>query len=410
MPTPRRARLARRSSAFAACGACALLAVPALAGSASAGTPAALPVLHISPVASASTSATPPQSLPDDIAALGGNLFVTYQNGVSATGGAAGSGVTQSSIVEYSPQGAVLQTWLLTGRCDGLGADPQLGVVIATVNEDNNSYLATLAPGQASPATYTYSPDPAQQATGETSSNGGTDSVTVGPDGTIYIAHSNPDPGYPSTAATYTATLSGSTATLTPLFPVDGSATEVSTGQPTTLALTDPDSNRYLPASAPVLPGALLQDSQGDGKVVIVDHPHTGSQSLRQLSLSNAENATQPTIDDLEEVTGPGTLYVVDQGAGTVQAIDTTDFTPGTIVVSQPADSGNTGQLGVLDPTTGVITHFASTFTSPKGLVFVPASVPTPALPESPFAAALPIGALGIAGAAVVLRRRRATA
>ena len=74
-------------------------------------------------------------------------------------------------------------------------------------------------------------------------------------------------------------------------------------------------------------------------------------------------------------MTGPGTLYVVDQGAGTVQTIDTAGFTPGTLVVAQPADSTTnpptTGQLGVLDPATGVITHFANTFSSPKGLVFV---------------------------------------
>jgi hypothetical protein len=80
----------------------------------------------------------------------------------------------------------------------------------------------------------------------------------------------------------------------------------------------------------------------------------------------------QPTIDDLVEVTGPGTLYVVDQGAGTIQTIDTSGFAPGTIVVAQPLDSGNSGQLGVLDPVTGVITHFSNTFNSPKGLLFVP--------------------------------------
>jgi hypothetical protein len=66
---------------------------------------------------------------------------------------------------------------------------------------------------------------------------------------------------------------------------------------------------------------------------------------------------------------------VVDQGAGTLQTIDTSGFTPGTLVVAQPADSTTVpptaGQLGVLDPTTGVITHFSNTFNSPKGLVFV---------------------------------------
>jgi hypothetical protein len=111
---------------------------------------------------------------------------------------------------------------------------------------------------------------------------------------------------------------------------------------------------------------------------VIVRRPHSDRQQLQRLLLINAETPSlQPTIDDIAEITGPGTLYVVDQGADTVQTIDTANFTPGTLVVAQPADSTTTpptvGQLGVLDPTTGVITHFTNTFNSPKGLVFVPA-------------------------------------
>ncbi|MGI8751834.1 MAG: hypothetical protein ACR2MN_05915 [Acidimicrobiales bacterium] len=297
---------------------------------------------------------------------------MTYQNGVGPDGSPSPTGVTQSSVVEYGRKGKAIRTWQITGRVDGLTADPAHFRVFATANEDNNSSLYVIEPDMTVPTHYTYSPNPAQQAPGETSPNGGTDSVTIGAFGAVYVAHSNPDPGFPSTAATYEMTLGGTTAKLAPVFSVDGQATDVTTGQPVTLALTDPDSNRYISGSAPVLPRTLLQVSQGDGQIAIVNHPDTAQQSLSRLLLHNAENALQPTIDDVVEITGPGTLYVVDQAAGTVQTIGTHGFAPGSLVVAQPADSGNVGQLGIVDPTTGVITHFPNTFASPKGLAFVP--------------------------------------
>ena len=351
---------------------CTALGVPFLVSGSSSGA-TSLPVITPKPFAVGNITAAPPQLNPDDIAVLGGNLYVTYQNGVGPDGSPSSKGVFQSTVVEYSRAGAVVQSWLLLGRCDGLGADPLHNRVLASVNEDNNSSLFSITPGNPTPFHYSYFPNPSELAGTETSPNGGTDSISVGPKGTIYIAHSNPDPGVPNTAAVDTVTLIGTNALLKPLFRVDSTAEDVVTHQLVKLALTDPDSNRLIAAAAPVLPGAFLQDSQGDGQVIIKQ----GS-LLERLVLKNAETpALQPTIDDMVEVTGPGTLYVVDQGADTIQTIDTKGFTPGTIVIAQPADSTTkpvtVGQLGVLDQTTGLITHFPNKFTSPKGLVFVPA-------------------------------------
>lgn len=399
--------ISSRVGRLAACGACALAAVPALGGAADAAT--TLPNITPTPFVSGSSTAMPAQNKPDDIVTLGGNIYVAYQNGVGADGTPPPGQNAQSTIVEYSPAGTTLQSWLAVGRVDGLAADALTGQVIATVNEDNNSSLYVVTPGNPGLDHYSYNPPPSEinRAAGETTPNGGTDSVAVGPDGTIYIAHSNPDPGFPSTAATYVATLSGTTANLTPLFAVNATATDITTGQTVTLALTDPDSNRYVPAGSPVFGGSLIQVAQGDSQLVIVNRPNTSTQSLQRLTLTNAETpAVAPTVDDIIEIPGPGTLYSVDQGSGATQAISTSGFAPGTLVVAQPKDGGNAGQLGVVDPKTGVITHFANTFNSPKGLVFVPAA-PAPVLPEAPAAALLPLGAVGIAGAAIVLRRRR---
>jgi hypothetical protein len=360
---------------IAACGAAALLAVPALGGSATAAR--GLPPISPQLFATGDPTATPPQSKPDDVVTLGGNIFVTFQNGVGPDGSPSSTGVFQSTVVEYSSTGTLVQSWLLLGRGDGLGADTKNNRILASVNEDNNSSMYVITPGVTSPFHYSYDPNPSEIAPGETSPAGGTDSFSVSPSGTIYLAHSNPDPGKPATAATYTVTLSGTTATLKPLFNVNSFAKDAVTGQRVRLALTDPDSTALISIHAPALPGRLLLDSQADGTVVIVTHPRNKLQTLTRLLLKNAEQTTvQPTIDDMVEVTGPGTLFMVDQGANTVQTIDTAGFLPGTLVIAQPADSTTNpptpGQLGVLDPATGIITHFPNTFTSPKGLVFIP--------------------------------------
>jgi hypothetical protein len=162
------------------------------------------------------------------------------------------------------------------------------------------------------------------------------------------------------------------------VFGVQDPATVVGTGAVTTLNLTDPDSNRFIPKSAPVLPGTLIQDSQADSQLVFVHHPGTTMQSLSVLNLTNAagDPTVTPQLDDIVEVTGPGTLYVVDQANGTISSMNTNGITPGTLFVSQPApsagDLANTPDLGVVDPATGVVTHLGTGLASPKGLLFVP--------------------------------------
>jgi hypothetical protein len=50
------------------------------------------------------------------------------------------SGNLSSTVVEFN-SGTVLHQWDITGKCDGLSADPATGQVIATVNEDLHSSL-----------------------------------------------------------------------------------------------------------------------------------------------------------------------------------------------------------------------------------------------------------------------------
>jgi len=63
-------------------------------------------------------------SKPDDITQLGNHLFVSFQNGVGAKGEPAPGGGRTSTVQEFTLAGAPVARWTLTGKCDGLSADP----------------------------------------------------------------------------------------------------------------------------------------------------------------------------------------------------------------------------------------------------------------------------------------------
>jgi len=347
-------------------------------------------------------------SKPDDITVMGGVLYVTYQNNAGNDGSPAGS---RSTVAAFDAAGTVKQTWSVPGRVDGLTADPRHGRVFATANEDLNSSLFLITPTSKGLQHLTFSPDPAQK--GSDGSNGGTDSVSVGTDGTVYVAHSNPDPKLPAPnnpAAVYKMTIAGASATLTPLFNVNDTAPvrNPAAGAPRSapLGLTDPDSNRIIASSGGDM---LIQDAQGDSKLVFATHLSSGSPSLAQLNLVNAAGKAggpTPQLDDIEQVTGPGTLYMVDQGSGKIYAMDTATVTPGTYFVSQPkpskGDLPNHADVATLNIHTGVVTDLHTGLISPKGLLFLPkaATTPTPtttstATPGPTSAAATSTGGTG---------------
>src|SRR5580704_9133178 len=60
---------------------------------------------------------------PDDLAALGGNLYVGFQNGVGPQGEVSPSGNLDSTLVEFTPAGSVVKQWDVIGKIDGMGAD-----------------------------------------------------------------------------------------------------------------------------------------------------------------------------------------------------------------------------------------------------------------------------------------------
>ena len=140
-------------------------------------------------------------SKPDDIARLRDKLFVGFQNGVGPQGQASPDGNLDSTVVELGLNGHVIAQWDVTGKTDGLTADPALGGVIATVNEDASSALYTIrtddTPPAAAATSYTYSE--------VLPHGGGTDAIAVD-EGQIFVSASAPGTnGAPAPQPTYPA-------------------------------------------------------------------------------------------------------------------------------------------------------------------------------------------------------------
>ncbi|MDA4118172.1 MAG: hypothetical protein OK455_07495 [Thaumarchaeota archaeon] len=320
---------------------------------------------------------TPPPGAkgPDDITLLptkgldGGKalIWTAFQNGINPDGtpGAPG-GPTQSTVAGYDPStGTLVRVIQVTGKVDGLTADPKLDALIATVNEDANSAFNLIDPALGTVTTYTYAPNPA------VAGNGGTDSISVR-DNQIYVAHSNPNDL--TQPAEYLVTLDEKTLTakLTPVFYDDSPATDAVTGAKAGLTLTDPDTNFFMPQTSPRFAGNLATISQADGKIVFASHLK-GIPHLKALTVTDNKAGNIPPLDGMAVSTSNhGILYVVDAGAGTILALDATGWHAGTVFVGEPSDNANP-LVGTLDLSTGQVTPFGNHFQSPKGLLFVPA-------------------------------------
>ena len=310
---------------------------------------------------------------PDDIAALGGHIYVGFQNGVGSQGEVAPSGNLDSTLVEFAPNGSVVKQWDVTGKIDGMGADPATGQVFATVNEDSKSSLYTVSGGTVTH--YTYIPSPLPQL-------GGTDAVAVY-SGKILVSASAPGTSgkAPASApAVFAVTLNAGakTAAVAPFFADNATATGVNAASASkvTLALTDPDSNGVVPSNSPKFARDFMLNSQGDQELIFSG---ASGQNLQVLKIS------KPVDDTAWATSASGSLYATDAGADTVDAI-TGSFTPGTaytavapcnansaptVCPTPPGYPGNS--LGTINLKTGVVGNVAlSGPITPKGLIFVP--------------------------------------
>jgi len=313
----------------------------------------------------------------DDLVFLAGHLFMGCQNKTLSNGGGG-----TSTLVEFTPAGAVVNTWSLKDKIDGLGADPLKNYVIVTLDEDANSHLATIspsAPAAQQVTNYTYSPDPRGASTPTAlRTGGGTDQVSVDSSGHIFITASHA--GTPTGTAVFKVVLtppssSGATgtATLSPTFLDNATAANGNTGSGTAkLALGDVDSGAIVPQSSP----------RFGGSYVITDQT-----ALAMVFSSDIFKGTGVTVlktpfglDDLLWTTSSsGTLYVVDKGpTANLPAVSpsalwkvTGPFVKNTVLA---ANDGAGDQVVSVNLTNGSLTPFVRHLTTTKGLVYVDAS------------------------------------
>jgi len=342
--------------------------------------------------AGSSTPKSEPLADPDDITVLGHRLFTAFQNGVGPQGQASSDGNTDSTIVEFTASGRVLGQWDINGKCDGLTADTHRGVVVATVNEDANSSIYTIrpsAPAGRQVRHYQYN-EPLPHF-------GGTDAITIY-HGQVLVSASAPgttgtpapQPSYP---AVYKVRFHWATrvASVSPLFYDEAPARDANVGPGlgtvANLALTDPDSNEMVPASAPRFAGDFMLTSQGDQEQIFVlrHHDGRGDQTAKTRGVRLAVLHLSNAVDDTAWARTPfGRIFGTDASADTVDVV-TGPFGPGAIFVAvTPCDANDApatcpgpgfpaNYLGQLNPWTGNISQVSlsgPTF-EPKGLIFV---------------------------------------
>lgn len=298
-------------------------------------------------------------TMPDDITQSGGDLYTAFQNGVGPQGQAAADGNADSTVVRFTPGGSVVAQWDVRGKVDGLSANPATGDVIATVNEDANSSLYDISAGGVTHYRYNKAL-PHRGGTAGVSFYQGKMLVSASAPGTSGAAAPNP--------AVYSVTLNQATkvATVKPYLRDEARARVANQrhlGSHAKLALTDPDSSTVVPAASPRFRGDFMLTSQSDQEQVYSSVPG----SLWVLKLSQA-------VDDTAWATAwHGALYVTDNAAGTVSAVDSREFWPGTAFVTvTPASAAN--WLGLLNMATGQITpvELRGATVRPRGMVFVP--------------------------------------
>jgi hypothetical protein len=277
-----------------------------------------------------------PLTQPDDITRIGNDLFTGFQNGVGPQGQASADGNRDSTIVEFTLSGVVVNQWDIQGKCDGLTANGSVGLVVATVNEDAHSSLYTIAPFTSQVVHYFYSrPLPHRGGTDAISFFNGLMLISASAPGTTGAAA--PKPYYP---AVYVVTLNQPKhkAFFRPLFFDEAHATAANGphfGRSVKLGLTDPDSNKVVPGFEPRFAGDFMLTSQGDKEQIYVKAPGTKKQHLWVLRLSNS-------VDDTAWSTSwKGAFYATDHDDNTVDVINGS-FWPGTAFVAvTPCDASN---------------------------------------------------------------------
>jgi hypothetical protein len=302
---------------------------------------------------------------PDSVTTGDGSVWIEYGNGADSTG-ASGA----STIVQYSPGGAVQHTYTVSGLVDGLKFNPVTGKVWALQNNDGNATLSII-----DPTTHTVSA-PLQYGPpyvyGPTSGRGYDDVAFLG--GKVYLSYTNPSS---STDPVLQMLNNGNnpTGTLT--------TTTILTAAQTGISSPDIDSLKSTPSDG------LVLTSEGDGPTTqnpigtftLIANPGAKNQTVTNVPVKDASGALSEGMDDvLFPGVTQGTLFATDTKTNKVYEVRLTGLDPSAPIVAFNGGSiGGFNEVAVVNPLTGVVeTPILTGLSSPHGLDFIPFAVPEP--------------------------------
>jgi len=287
---------------------------------------------------------------PDSVSIGGGSVWIEYGNGASSTlpPGTDGS----STIVQYSPTGAVQHTYSIAGSVDGMKYNPTTGMVWALQNQDDNSTLSII-----NPTTHTVSAPLSYGPPYVYGGGRGYDDVAfLG--GKVFLSYTNP------------------------VNPTDPVLQILNNGNNPTGILTTKDILAAAQEGVPAGPdtdslkstpsGQLVLTSGADGSFTLITNPGAAGQTETTIQVkSGGVNAT--SLDDvLFPTAASGTLFFTNTGGNDVLKLQLTGLSLDTPIV---ALGGSLNELAWVNLATGVATPLVTGLSSPHGLEF---SAPEP--------------------------------
>jgi hypothetical protein len=301
-------------------------------------------------------AATSTANHPDSVVAANGKIWIGWQN-ITAKDGADNK---SSTIGEYTTSGALVKTWTIGGptagtgcHTDGMRMNPTTNQLWVMCNEDGSPRLFTIDPAASTATEITLPKVP---------HGGGFDDIQF-VSGLTFIDASNPtlnSAGQNVFPALYTVTLTGTTASLTPV--LKGGAKADTLNPPvtsTTLPLTDPDSMMIDPQ------GDLVLDSQADMQLLFIQNPGTAGQSIKVLPVGT------PVDDTVWPTATNGCMIIADNASG-VFSVCSDLWVTSTPLTAAPNDSTIISFVGTVSLGTGLITPVIVGMNNPHGMAFIP--------------------------------------